>query len=525
MKRNILSCVCLISFIAVASSSSRNFLTKWTLTFEWLSYDEHLDKAFCAVCKTAYETWKMSNADETNLQAFVKKGFSNWKKAIEKFKIHECSDHHRKAAIATVTRNTDLSLSKIISRQSEQSRIDARHCLLKIYESVKYLAVQGIPLRGHTESESNFIQLLKLRCLDDDKLRSWMERSKYKWISHDIINEILSILARSILDKVVSKISERLFFAFMADETTDISKKEQMSANFRVVDDNMEIHEYFTGFYDTPKRDAGTLFEVVDDIFLRCQLKFKNCRGQCYDGASNVSGSITGLQTRIREIEPRALYTHCAGHNLNLVSQDAMSLVPEIADFLSMIRELITFIRASAKRLNIFNDLKSQSNDDGEEKVTGGNLKKFCNTRWCVRVKSLKSVRDNYKEILEFCNYVGEEAGDAGTKARGFSTQLYKFETLVLLELTIASLEKVEALNETIQATTVNFKTVLKRVELLKSSLNSIRTVEKFDEIWEKVESVSEVDDLAAPELPRRRCIPKRMDSSSSTAYFPSSPK
>lgn len=261
------------------------------------------------------------------------------------------------------------------------------------------MAVQGIPLRGHTENQSNFITLLNLRCLNYAKLRSWMERSKYKWTSHDIINEILSIMSRKILNEIVLAISEKPFLAVMADETTDISRKEQMSVNFRVVDDDMEIQEYFLGFYDTPKTDAETLFNVIDDVFLRCQFDFNKCRGQCYDGASTVRGWITGLQARIREREPRAYYTHCVGHNFNLVSQDAMSKIPEIADFLSIMRELITCVRASAKRMNIFNDIKSQNEDDEEVRGTGGSLKSFCSTRWCVRVKSLKSVRDNYAEL------------------------------------------------------------------------------------------------------------------------------
>lgn len=202
-----------------------------------------------------------------------------------------------------------------------------------------------------------------------------------------------------------------------------------------------------------------------------------------------------------------------------------MSKNPEIADFLSIIREVITFIRASAKRMNVFNNIKSQLNEDDDAKAESGLLKSFCPTRWCGRVKSLKSVRDNYKDILEFCDLIGQETGDHAVKARGFSVYLSKFESLVFLYLTIASLEKVEALNETIQATKVNFKTVLKRVGLLKSTLNAIRSSEKFDEIWQSVECISKEFDLTPPTLLRRRFVPKRLDNSSSTAHFPSTPK
>lgn len=484
-----------------------------------------MDKAFCSVCKTAFEVFKISSVDETSLKAFVITGFSDWKNAVKKFKSHECSQNHRKAAIAVVARRNDSSVSGVISKQTQQSRVDARFCLYKSFETIKFLAVQDIPMRGHKESESNFLQLIKLRCLDNEKLRSWMQRTTYRWLSHDIINEITSILARQIINKTVKAILSKPFYSFMADETTDISKKEQLSANFRVVEDNMDIQEYFLGFYDVPETKSETLFTVIQDIFLRCSFPINRCRGQCYDGASNMSGEITGLQTRFRESEPRAFYTHCAGHNLNLVSQDAMTKIPEIADFLSVIREVIVFIRGSAKRINIFKNIKLQLNEDDEEKVDAGALKSFCVTRWFVRVKSLKSVRDNYKDILEFCDLIGRETGDNAVKARGFSAYLHKFESLALLNFSIACLEKVEALNEIFQATNVNFKTVIKRVDLLKCSLNAIRTSEKFDVIWRNVEEKSPEFDLSSPQLPRRRKVPKRLDDNSSTAHFPSSQK
>lgn len=65
---------------------------------------------------------------------------------------------------------------------------------------------------------------------------------------------------------------------------------------------------------------------------------------------------------------------------------------------------------------------------------------------------------------------------------------LHKFESLPMLHLVIQCLEKVEVLNEILQATKVNFRAVIKRVDLLKTSINAIRTSEEFDEIWGKVE-------------------------------------
>ncbi len=240
----------------------------------------------------------------------------------------------------------------------------------------------------------------------------------------------------------------------MADETTDMAHKEQMSINFRVVDECLKIHEYFLGFYETPFTDAETLFRVIRDVLLRFNLPICRCRGQCYDGASCVSGCITGLQTRFRQEEPRAYFTHCAGHNLNLVAQDGMSNIKVVASFLSEMKELVNFISGSAKRFEIFRQIQLDGDGDGDEEDDNGttNLKSFCMTRWCVRVKSLKSIRANYGVLIKFCEKIGQENSDAAIKARGFAHKLNKFETLLYLNMAIQILEKVEALNQTLQA-------------------------------------------------------------------------
>lgn len=63
-----------------------------------------------------------------------------------------------------------------------------------------------------------------------------------------------------------------------------------MSINIRIVDKRLNIREIFLGFYECVFTIAETLFEIISDTLQRYQLSFSNCRGQCYDGASNFSG-------------------------------------------------------------------------------------------------------------------------------------------------------------------------------------------------------------------------------------------
>ena len=41
-----------------------------------------------------------------------------------------------------------------------------------------------------------------------------------------------------------------------------------------------------------------------------------NCRGQTYDGASNMMGKKSGISTTILAEQPKAVAIHCQGHSL-----------------------------------------------------------------------------------------------------------------------------------------------------------------------------------------------------------------
>ena len=52
-----------------------------------------------------------------------------------------------------------------------------------------------------------------------------------------------------------------------------------------------------------------------------------------------------GLQARLREVEPRALYVHCNAHNLNLGVQDSLENVPCTRNDIGVTKDMINFVR------------------------------------------------------------------------------------------------------------------------------------------------------------------------------------
>ena len=100
-------------------------------------------------------------------------------------------------------------------------------------------------------------------------------------------------MANHAIRDLVSEIRGR-FSSIICDEYTDISNKEQLTSCIRRVDKELEAHEDFLGFYNVPDVGAETIVSAVKDVLLKLQLSLVNCRGQCYDGASNMMGHGTG---------------------------------------------------------------------------------------------------------------------------------------------------------------------------------------------------------------------------------------
>ena len=140
-------------------------------------------------------------------------------------------------------------------------------------------------------------------------------------------------MALRVLRQIASNV-QATHFTIMIDETTDTNTTEQVVVVFRWVDSSLQVHEDFVGLYETDSISSDSLCALIKDVLLRFNLTLENCRGQCYDGASNMKGRLSGVSTQILREEPRAIYTHCYGHSLNLACQDTIRDVKVVKDAL-----------------------------------------------------------------------------------------------------------------------------------------------------------------------------------------------
>ncbi|XP_048731003.1 uncharacterized protein LOC125648123 isoform X3 [Ostrea edulis] len=190
----------------------RSFNSSWFKPYPWLHYDEAKDLAFCFTCMGAAKEGKISNSKVGG--SFISTSFSNWKDATSKFRKHQDSDFHKESVERKVKLPRETKdIGEVLSAAHSEEKTRNRQQLLTILRNIRFLARQGLPLRGHDNEQSNFIQLLKLHGESDPSILKWLEKKQDKFTSADIQNEMLQVMALKILRDVASNIRENGYFS------------------------------------------------------------------------------------------------------------------------------------------------------------------------------------------------------------------------------------------------------------------------------------------------------------------------
>ena len=99
-------------------------------------------------------------------------------------------------------------------------------------------------------------------------------------------------------------------------------------------------------------------YGAIRDVLTRMNPSLNRCRGQCYDGASNMAGKKSGVAKQIQDEEHRALFSHCYGHSLNLAASDSVKGCKLMSDALSTTFVILQLMKFSPKREALFHTLK-----------------------------------------------------------------------------------------------------------------------------------------------------------------------
>jgi hypothetical protein len=127
---------------------------------------------------------------------------------------------------------------------------------------------------------------------------------KTNYISSYTVREIIILMGDKVLKHIIEEIKNSKYFGMIVDSTPDITHIDQLVIVLRCVNYDGQPVERFVKFQDIYGHAAEYLTITIVEIIKNFGIDIKNCVGQSYDNASNMTGKYSGLQTRIRTLAP-----------------------------------------------------------------------------------------------------------------------------------------------------------------------------------------------------------------------------
>lgn len=372
---------------------SRVFNSNWYKIHIWLCGSHYNQALYCWPCLLLSRT----------VSVWTTKGYSDFKNLSRSIKIHESAKEHIHSMLGLKNlENNSLTIADALTEHgslfkkkfNENVRLN-RLFMEHLIDIVLFLGRQELAFRGHDESSNslnkgNFKELFEMhiiRCSLEIQNHYSTIKNVFSGLSNTIQNELISCISQHVLNCIKSEIKQCMFFSVQVDDTTDIFQRTQCSIIVRYLTDKSELVERFLGFFNVSEnRSAEGLFNLLNYTLLEFDIKNKLV-GQCYDGASVMAGHINGLQAKVIEIAPNALFTHCLAHRLNLVLQHGCSANTQCRIFFANITGISSFFHNSTARTNVV------------DSIIGKRMPQFVQTRWASRSKILHLLVDKWNEF------------------------------------------------------------------------------------------------------------------------------
>jgi hypothetical protein len=268
----------------------------WFQNFPWIEYSVKKDAAFCFMCYL----FKSKAKKGKGTSAFTSDGWNNWNKGSKALLKHVGSMSHKTAEEKYLGFiNPNAAIDNKVEKWSDDDRNLYKIRLTYSLRCLKFLLHQGLSFRGHDESEEssnrgNFIEILKFLAVNSEEVNKYVLNNapgNCTLTSPKIQKQIIQCCAIETRKKIIEELGEEPF-AILADESSDISHKEQLALCLRYVDALGRPCEHFIGVVHVDDTSSLSLKDAIEGLLVSHGLTLTRIRGQGYDGASNIRGDI-----------------------------------------------------------------------------------------------------------------------------------------------------------------------------------------------------------------------------------------
>lgn len=426
----------------------------------FLVYSPSKKAAYCLCCVLFSTAAPVSSLEK-------EEGFKLWKKP-EKIKEHESSKSHRKNFLAWKEFECNLTEGKGIDSELQSlyktEKQKWKDILSRVLDSIKFLAVQNIPFRGHRENLSdstanpgNFLSLIKLLSKYDPVLTRHLDfvgnhPGSLSYLSPIIQNELIELMADTVRNYLLIKIKQAKYYGMLWDSTPDRQRRDQMSQVIRYVaidfnKKSVEICESFLRFVEFQEHDAESITNLIVKQIESDNLLLNDCRAQCYDNAYTMAGHLSGVQVRVQAINKYATFINCDNHSLNLVGTNAVQEETLMIVTFDTIQAIYSFFAASTQRWQVL------------KQSLGVTFKSDSETRWSAKANAVEPLHNNLEKLIELLQEMANDAQTTSDTRGGASLLNYRilnFQFLTLFHFWAQILPIIDRAQKRLQCKTLN---------------------------------------------------------------------
>ena len=200
--------------------------------------------------------------------------------------------------MALLGQETGNVLDRIIASSDEEKRRN-RKVIKTLIRSLYFLVKHRVP---HTTTFNDLISLQADNGNEIIKQHLSMCAGNATYLSKATSADLIECIGHHIDSSLLGGLKASPFYSIMADESTDISSKEELSVCGRWIENGKTV-EHFLGIVHAKEVTAKALTQYLLD-FLQEREKL---RGLGFDGASAMSESKGGVQIQMRYHSPSAL--------------------------------------------------------------------------------------------------------------------------------------------------------------------------------------------------------------------------
>lgn len=388
-----------------------------------------------ALCKTCVSFYTSRELPRDHSGIFVNKPFNNWKKSTgateknNKLLKHANSDSHRTAVafeknglIMETTARTVYSMVHAQSAEEQQLNLNR---VADFIDTAYYLFKHEI---AHTTNYSSLLALIA-RLDSGRNIQSFMDTSPLNatYASNNTAIEFLHAISDWLTASLLSRVRASPAIAILADESTDVRTRNELSVCIRFVENGMAI-EAFIGLTQLKSTAAEDVKVAILNMLKEHEVPLGKIHWMAFDGASNMSGNKNGVQAKLKaEGVLNGNYVHCRSHLLNLAAANVANAFKPLQALLSALNSTWRFFHKSPKRHNRLVEMQKILGDPQLELVSTGD------TRWTSHYRAVKAVKLNLRSLVITLQDVHCSAGDLSSEAGGLLLTFQNKTSIVLL--------------------------------------------------------------------------------------------